>query len=113
MPYSTTDDHTDVKPSEPDGDLVARLRKVAEWDKGRQFPGPGYHVLLDEAADHIAAAHDVIRRLRTGWEPMPFASDVRWCREGPTEDRPDLVRSWEPMTEAERAVIEATKEARS
>lgn len=52
-------------------------------------------------------AYDVIRRLRDGWELMPFVGDeVRWCREGPTEDRPDLLRSWEPMTDAERAVLD-------
>lgn len=52
----------------------------------------------------------IVRRFLDGWAPMPFASDeVRWCREGRTEDRPDVIRSWEPMTVAEAAAIDRVR----
>ena len=53
----------------------------------------------------ITTAHDVIRRLRTGWEPdIPCIGPGVWCWFHPDTDEP------EPMTAAEVAVIEATKE---
>lgn len=50
----------------------------------------------------LAAAHDVIRRLRGGWEPdIPCIGPEVWCWFHPDEMDPV------PMTPAERAVLDA------
>jgi hypothetical protein len=69
----------------------------------------GHDDLLHRYANEITALRSVVRRYRAGWVDLPFGDEVRWCREGPTVDRPDLIRQWEPMTPAERDAIRDAK----
>lgn len=81
---------------------MERLRELC----GKHDPTGADHMAeMWEHAQRADAAEAVIRRLRGGWEPdIPCLGPEVWCWFHPDNDDP------EPLTEAERAVVEATKQ---